>query len=285
MKWSFSQHGAFHRCQRQWFYRYVYASAVANDERRRDAHRLSKLVNMKAWRGKVVDDVISKAVIPSVGQRKELDLRRARQMAWNIFCSQKQMGLDGWVRNTGDFRGFLEVEQGSPPTQKAFDQAWSEIDCALHSFYRNDYILNTLREASTHRTQRRIPFCCNGTNLIAVPDVICFYSDRNPFIIDWKVQSNPIGNYWMQLATYALALVTCKPHKDWPSLPQALQASDIKLAEVQLLTGTVREHTLSDDDIEELQEIITCSATEMSLARRGLSPKDLHASAVSKKLV
>jgi len=277
MKWSFSQHNAFRRCQRQWYYRHIYASSRAKDEGRREAHRLSKLTNLKVWRGRIVDEVISNVVVPSIDQGFPVNLRAARQAAWNTFTEQQRLGLQPELVEGGGFKGFVEVEYGTPPAQEDFVKAWSEIDVSLHGFFRNSYVWEALGQASKCKPQRFIPFDCNGASLIAVPDVICFYTDRAPLIIDWKVQSNPVSNYWMQLATYALALTRCKPHRDWPVLPPRLCPSDVNLAEVQLLIETVRTHTVTQDEVEELEEMIACSAAEMSLARRGRAPKELCA--------
>jgi len=277
VRWSFSQYNTFQRCQRQWYYRHIYASSRALDEGRRNAYYLSKLTNVKAWRGKIVDNVISNVVVPAIDRGQSIDLQEARKAAWNRFTYQKQLGLQQGPIHSGDFRGFLEVENGSQPTQADFDNAWSDVGLALKSFFDCSFVWNALQKAHICKTQRLIPFSFDDASLIAVPDIICFYTERAPLIIDWKVQSNPIGNYWVQLATYALALTRCKPHCDWPAFPSDIGPSDIDLAEVQLLTNTVRTHVVTPEEVEELEEMIACSAAEMLLARRGMKPKDLCA--------
>jgi len=277
MKWSFSQHNTFRRCQRQWFYRYIYASSRANDEGRQEAYRLSKLVNIKAWRGKIVDAVLSDTVVPSIGRGRPADLETAREKAWDMFTEQKRRGLQPNLINGGDFWGFQEAESGVVLSQEKFDAAWHDIDVALHAFFRSAQLWDALTQASKCKTQCFISFSCPGANVIAMPDVICFYPDSSPLIIDWKVHSNPIGDYRTQLTTYALALTTCKPHKGWPALPPDLAPTDVTLIEAQLLTGTLRTHTVSEEEIEDLQEMIACSAAEILLARGGRAPKEMQA--------
>jgi len=276
MKWSFSQHQTFRRCQRQWFYKYVFASSRAKDERRQEAYRLSKLVNIKAWRGKIVDDVISKVVVPSIAHRRPVDLETAKDAALRRFEEQKALGFELARSQAGDFRGFLEVANGTGLTDRDFEAAWSDVEKALKGFFGNTYSWEMMEHATRLFAQRFLSFTSNGASIMAVPDVICFYRDQPPTVLDWKVQSNPIGNYWTQLATYALAITRCKPHKDWPVMPSGLAPADIELAEVQLLTSNVRGHTVTDDEVEEIEELIACSEAEIGLARRGLEPKKLR---------
>jgi hypothetical protein len=273
VKWSFSQHNAFKRCQRQWYFRHIYASSIAKDEGRREAYRLSKLTNLKAWRGKIVDSIISNLVVPAIDRGLSIDLQAASKAAWNRFSQQQQLGLQSAKVDDGDFRGFLEVEHGSPPTQADFDNAWSDVELALRSFFDCFFARNAIEKASTCKTQRRIPFSCDGASLIAVPDVICFYTESAPLIIDWKVQTNPVGNYWLQLATYALAVTRCTPHRDWPSFPRSLVPTDIELAEIQLLTHTVRTHTVTSEEVEEIEESKDMRAEDFPTAR---SPGTCH---------
>lgn len=244
---------------------------------RNEAQRLSKLTNLKAWRGKIVDAVISSAIIPSMDQGAPMDIESAQQIAWDIFQRQRVMGAEGKSIKSCDFSGFLEVEYGKTFTQEQFDGAWKEVQKALTTFFENSKIWGALLQAHSRKAQRIIPFNCNDVSLIAVPDVLCFYQNKAPLIIDWKVQSNPIGNYWMQLALYSMALVRCRPHSDWPCLPPELSPSDISLAEVQLLTGVVRKHAVSQNEIEELEDIIESSVTEILLAKEGRKPKELRA--------
>lgn len=277
MKWSFSQYNSFKKCQRQWYYHYIYASSKAKDKGRQEAFRLSKLINIKAWRGKIVDEVISNYVVRMIKNGVAPDLHAAQKKARIRFNEQRNLGQSAEPVRDGDFRGFLEVEYGIPIDDEVFDNAWNEIDLALQGFYNSTFVWEALKKADMCITQRYIPFSCNEASLIAVPDVICFYPDRNPLIIDWKVQSNPISDYWMQLATYALGLTTCTPHKDWPILPSRITPIDVELAEVQLLTEMVRIHKMKEDDLDELCELIAHSMAEMSLARDGRAFKDLLA--------
>jgi hypothetical protein len=66
MIWSVSTAKMFERCQRQWFFKTQLANAKAKDEARQRAYRLSKLQSVSAWRGSLVDQVLSQDVLPAL---------------------------------------------------------------------------------------------------------------------------------------------------------------------------------------------------------------------------
>ena len=66
----------FRRCQRQWCYDALVASAHAkHGSPRREVHLLSQLQSVAAWRGNIVDHVISRRLIPAL--EKGWDIRPA----------------------------------------------------------------------------------------------------------------------------------------------------------------------------------------------------------------
>jgi len=285
MKWSFSQHKAFKRCQRQWFYRSILANARAKDETRREARRLSKLMTVWAWRGKLVDAVLSDSVMPGIAAGRRVTVDQALAEARRMFEAQRQSGLRvaGPHQNcgaNGAFAGFVEVEYQQPFAEGAFESAWEDIERSIRNCFENTSLLDQVRAARRVITQRILSFSHDGASVIAVPDVICFFEDEPPLIVDWKVNRNPVRDFWLQLATYAIALTRCKPHKDWPPLPSAITPCDVRLAEVQLLTHGVREHVVSEEDIVQVSDLIYWSFQDMMLACGGqTSAKALRAEA------
>ncbi len=133
MRWSFSAHGSFRKCPRQWFYKKVYANGRAKDPQRREAHRLSKLDGIQAWRGKIVDAVISYTIIPSVAWKRPCGLETSKRKADELFDLQRTQRLNG----VGDGR-FLETEYGNPITEEMFQKARAEVHTALENFYRTE---------------------------------------------------------------------------------------------------------------------------------------------------
>ncbi len=86
----------------------VFASAKAKDPERREAHRLSKLETIQAWRGKIVDTVISHTIIPSIARRWPYSLAEAQRVAENLFVQQRALRLSRKWTGASNGVGFFE---------------------------------------------------------------------------------------------------------------------------------------------------------------------------------
>ena len=276
MVWSFSAHGSFRKCPRQWFYKKLYASSLANDPIRREAHRLSKLEGLLAWRGKIVDSVISESIVPSVSSKRTFTLDDAIRQANHLFAEQRARRM-----LSGEEGGFLESEYGIPLTEEMFGNALNEIHVALEKFYEADSVWSLLTSARVLIPQRTLSFRHGDSTIQVRPDLIAFYGPLAPVVFDWKVNARPLRDYWLQLVTGAIALTRCTPHRDWPNGATTQHGPhEIQLFEVQLLTGDVRVHRASAADVEEAEDFISASASEMHFACAGdasdhLGPDDL----------
>lgn len=94
MRWSYSASRSFRQCQRQWFFKNVVASARAKDPFRKRAYLLSKLQSVSAWRGRIVDDVISNLIIPQLNRGNLVSLREAKNRARDLFDDATEYDQD-----------------------------------------------------------------------------------------------------------------------------------------------------------------------------------------------
>jgi hypothetical protein len=155
MRWSYSASRSFRQCQRQWFFKNIVASARSSEPVRRRAYLLSKLQSVSAWRGKVVDEVISKTLIPSLNRRDTPTLKVVRQRARDLFDGQLDFALrhpindpDLRVSDEGeDFTLLYGMEYRQPPTEQEIEQAWTEIEQALANLYKMSSIREALKSA------------------------------------------------------------------------------------------------------------------------------------------
>ncbi|HZI58592.1 MAG TPA: hypothetical protein VFF39_17560, partial [Verrucomicrobiae bacterium] len=88
MIWSISDSKTFKRCQRQWFYKNIVGNGVAKDPLRRRIYLLSKLQSVSAWRGQIVDDIISTFIVPAVISKRRITLEQAKARAHDLFERQ-----------------------------------------------------------------------------------------------------------------------------------------------------------------------------------------------------
>jgi hypothetical protein len=282
MRWSYSASRSFRQCQRQWYFKNIVASARANEPIRRRAYVLSKLQSVSAWRGKIVDNVISKTIIPSLNRHERITLRIVKARARNLFDRQLAYALrhpigtrDLQVSAEGDdFTILYGMEYGEAPTEQEIQQAWTEVEQALTNLYAMDGVRGALKAAEYVIAQRALQYdLMDGVTVLAYPDAIAFRSKEPPFIIDWKVHAFGQNDAWLQLAIYAIALSRSK-HSDFPA-HFSCGAKDILLLEAQLLTESLREHHLGEDQIEEAEEYIITSAYEIACLTEGRKYADL----------
>lgn len=283
MVWSFSSSRMFRKCQRQWFFKNHVASARAKDAFRKEAYYLSKLQSLYAWRGNIVDTVLSNTIIPALngGQtpRLSLSLQKARALFDDqlTFAQQRRIREPGMTQERGGsaFAALHAVEYGEMITEDELFQAWNDIEQALTRFFEMDELSQMFRASSQLIAQRPLSFSYNGTAVRMVPDVIVFYPNLPPTIIDWKVHTFGMQNYRLQLASYAIALTQCKPHVDFPRTLSKYSAHHVDLLEVQLLTKVQRQYVLTETDVETVYSYIARTAREMALALNGETQKTL----------
>lgn len=238
--------------------------------------------SVSAWRGSLVDQVLSQEMIGANCYDVEELVCRARL----LWAKQLKFGREHRARETGmtqtkggdSFAAFYDVEYGDGVSEAVAEQAWQEIEGAIRNLFEMKSLLMDLRRASRVIAQRPLTFDFGENQVRAVPDVIAFYHNEPPLIVDWKVHAFATKDYRLQLALYALALLQVKPHRDFPRQLKAWQISQVRLVEVQLLKGCVRSYTLDETDIEELQDALAVGITHIKLASRGKTGKDLELS-------
>ncbi|MBI1282206.1 MAG: hypothetical protein GC179_29030 [Anaerolineaceae bacterium] len=272
--WSFSSSRLFRKCQRQWYFKTHVAAARAKDPYRREAFLLSKLQTIYAWRGSIVDQVILMRYVPTLKRGQQILRSDLLKYAKEIFDRQLKYALANRLREEGmkiteagdSFAAFFSVEYCEEITQKEIDIAWQDIELALDNLLSMKDLYARLLEATHLIPQRSLSFTIDGVNAQGTPDLIAFFADYPPLIIDWKVHTFASNDYRLQLALYALALTSCKPHKDFPKDPLCYQLTELQLTEIQLLTNQQRHYQLTDTDVYAASNYISRSALDMNLA-------------------
>ena len=285
MQWSISDARIFRKCQRQWYYRRCLASPTAKDPRRREAWILSKLNTISAWRGMIVDQVIEEVVVSALINRRSFSLERAETRGRELFDGQLAFASRHGVRDPGlrsskvgdAFAAFYCVEYGLPIPQEELTQAWEDIRVALANSQSILRQLNAWKGVWGVKAQRQLTIELFGASLKATPDLIVFFEKEPPLIVDWKVHSFGVHDYFLQLATYAIVLHRVKPHVDFPSGPRRWAAHDTQIKEAQLLTNHLRDYPMNATDIASVQTFIAESVTAMTCAVDGHSLEELSA--------
>ena len=252
----------------------------------RDIYLLSKLQTISAWRGSIVDKAIETSLVPALKAGRPGSLQQCLIRARQLFDAQRAFALRHGLRDDGlkptkvgdEFAAFLAVERGEEISDEEFATAWGDIEQGLNNLFDMTDLLNDLRQAEFLMPQRALQFKHGEVTVKAVPDLVAFYRSKPPLIVDWKVHFFGARDYWLQLATYALALSRCSPHKDFPRSFRGCEPTAVRLIEVQLLTNKLREHEFDDNDVATIEDYIAASAARMTLAVDGKKCNDLSAS-------
>ena len=164
MFWSISESGTFRRCQRQWYFKNLLSSATAKDPVRRTAYLLSKLQSISAWRGGVVDTVISTTILPAVRARRTIVLDEAKRQARDIFDRQLAFARCHPLHKSGlspakiksNFAAFHAMEYGGVIADDEVERAWAEIEQALKNLFGMRELAAELKSA-TYLIGQRAP--------------------------------------------------------------------------------------------------------------------------------
>jgi PD-(D/E)XK nuclease superfamily len=271
---SYSEARQFRQCQRKWFFKNVHASWNAKDPSRREAFVLSKLQSLNAWRGTIVDKVLSTTVLPRIQQRGSVTARETIAAAQQLFDVQHKFASLHRVREPGlrvgahgdAFAAWHDVEYGEPPSVADLDQAWMEIETSLQNALAMTDLIADLRRRNVI-VQPRLFHDLDSVKVTATPDVAAFGRDQTVKIIDWKVHSFGLRAAKQQLALYAGVLHRGQRQTYFPFDPRQVPIAHIALCEVQLLNNEIHDYTVTDDDIDEVFDEIFESAELMRLAR------------------
>lgn len=286
MIWSFSDGRMFRRCQRQWYFKKAVASATANDPLRREAYLLSKLSSIHAWRGKLVDQVIERSIIPAIRARTKVTLQDALRAADKLFDTQLAFALAHKVmapnfkasEHEHDLAAFFVVQYGEPPSQADVDKAREEVHKALKNLFQSaqfEVLRKIIKSANALAAQCSISFPYMGATVRAVPDLICLFRSEPPLIIDWKVHHFGVHDYYHQLVAYAIVLTRCGEHKALPREMRSCAPHQVRLFECQLLKDEARQHVIDQNDIDSVEERMAGEICEMLSAVDGKKNKEL----------
>jgi hypothetical protein len=276
----------FRKCQRQWYYKKCLANALAKDPLRHEAYLLGKLSSIHAWRGKVVDQVIERSIVPALRSRSRVTLDDALQAADTLFDTQLAFALAHRVMDPGfkksehehDFAAFFEVQYGKPPSEDNIAKARDEVHQALRNLFKSEQfegLRKVIKSANSIEAQCTLSFSYMGATVRSVPDLICLFRSEPPLIIDWKVHHFGVHDYYQQLVAYAIVLIRSGEHRSLPRAMRNCEPPAVRLYECQLLKNEARQHIINQDDIDAVEERMACEIWEMLSAVDGITNADL----------
>lgn len=262
MTWSPSMHKTLNRCTRQWYFKHKAAHSLAkNDPERIEITRLSKLKTIQAWRGGIVDQIISELIIQRIRRKEDLSATKILLTARKVFDKQFLLATGHSMGNgfKPEF-SFVDFEYGRVITEDIKGESWREIELAINNFLNDEALIQELRGAEMLLPQWVLQFQHDGVNVKAIPDLIAFSSVSAPKIYDWKVHTEGIHANEMQLLSYAVALTRARPQDRYAEYLLGINPSEIALTEVQLIAdgvGHKRSYQANEENVKRVEDLIS----------------------------
>lgn len=262
MRWSFSSHRTFRRCQRQYFFGSIAANHKTKDRTRKEAYLLKQVKQLSAWKGSIIHQGIHKFVIPYLVERKSIDWPAVsdktldlakRQFAFSKALKYRQPGIA--KSHHDDYCILAEHDRGEDVTIGTIDEIYNEIAACLNSPAFQKEIIPFVEGHKRYYPEHNLSHEYEGAQVKAVADLIFIRPSGNVAIVDWKYeQDSSFGDHKQQVALYGWIL-----QHSWNNLKPEL----IELYEVQLREGRIVRHDFNATVMEELEDLMFQSIHEI----------------------
>jgi hypothetical protein len=287
MRWSVSGSRVFLQCPRKWFFGSMFANSRCKDRNRKEAHRLKQLQSVHSWRGKLVDQVISEFIVPKLNRHENVDLVEVMARADTLFESQLRYAKShlgqtpetNGAESSSDVQcSLFELEYNGELDQGLIDRAREEVRVSLSNLLSSRLMTDVTANGVYLVAQRTLQFRFANVSVSCTPDLIAFFPNRPPSIVDWKVQAPKHKEHWTQLGVYGVALSRATPHKDFPdsSRPHLVDPTKIGIVEFQLLRNQEIQYSLMQDDIVDIEDYIYTTSNRMLRMMNGSDTSEIR---------
>lgn len=273
MKWSINKSKMFSKCQRKWYFSEIVAQPRSKKGIRREVYLLKQLKSIYAWRGSLVDTVIHKFVTPVLLHHNLPDETEVLEYALRLMNSQICFGKEQKYKcfnitksSSGDNHcAFYDLEYNGKLDEESLKKAGDDIILSLKNLLSSELIVRIAKDNKYVISQRSLSYRSFDVTVVCVPDMIVFFENRPPIILDWKVHTHGNSDAWLQLGVYSVALSNITAHKDFPGnfAAFAKDTSQTELIEFQLLKNVQRKYSITGDDVLDIEDYMFKSITEM----------------------
>lgn len=284
VRWSYSTINTLRQCNRKYYFAQIMATHGHKTAVRRKAYELKKMQNLTMWKGSVVDKFMEKTIIPSIRDKKELDFMRFANEAVELAKSQFRFSQTKAYNDAGLKKGeadnefcILDIhELGKPYNETELAEAYYTIKQAIENIPTIQMPDGTLLITYLKDCNQLVPNVTNwkveieNARLSPQIDLIA-YHDYKPVIIDWKLSDSYIADYSRQLIICGVTVYL----KRLEGAKTPYNYSDIKLYEVNLLNGTVKQHEFLEERINEIIDYINQTGKDLGLLSVGYEEADI----------
>jgi PD-(D/E)XK nuclease superfamily len=262
MEWNISKISTLLQCHRKFYFNYEAASFHFAYPLRRKAYELSKMQSLKMWQGSLVDYCITNMVVPIYRDRQSPDYNKIANDLVSIAKKQFAFSANGHYK----LQGITKNEVGADfLILDVHENGVNYLPDEVEQIYKNIYeIIVKFPSYESPDSQKTMHQYLSGASFLR-PDVRYFAYDfdgvkikpqidlvrhngKTLDIIDWKVSAQENADYSKQLTLEAIVTYHCTKKwyldRNWTPVPTI---QDVKLYEVNLLHGTVKQHPFNKE--------------------------------------
>ncbi len=281
MKWSVSSARIFLQCPKKWYFETIFANSRSGNPQRKEAAFLKRLHSIYSWRGKLVDQVISRYIVARINRHELTTKEGALSYADSLMKAQLEFARGKMYRNpeaktsSYDYCALLEFENGCSVSEEQLERVSKEVECSVLNLL-NSSLFSEIGNGTYLVAQRPIQFQFADMTVKCTPDLITLYKGKAPMIVDWKTETLGNKEHWLQLGIYGVALSRITPHKDFTCSESDLSdPTKMRLVEFQLLSNRKSEYVITNEDITEIEDYIYSSSAAMQQLIHGKPPEEL----------
>jgi len=256
-EWNVSKLAVLRQCHRKFYFAYELAEWHFTYPVRRKAFELSKMKTLKMWQGDLIDQAITKKVIPVYKRKQTPDYKQIADELVALAKRQFLFSKNGYykdpqidVSEAGMDRLTLDIHEANVPFEQADVEAvYSNIHQIILAFpnYGSPEKGKTMNEylsAATHLRAdvRYFKYLYNDIQIKPQVDLVR-HAGRFTDVIDWKVSESDTADYEKQLTLEGIAVFHGIKNwfiqRKWVPLP-TLQ--NYQLFEINLMNGAIKQH-------------------------------------------
>lgn len=286
VKWSYTAVNTLRECNRKYYFSNVLATHGRKNPLRRKAYELKSMQNLTMWRGSVVDKFMETTVIPLINEKEHLDFDSLAQQAVALAKRQFEYSrLEIYADPTtskgevgADFC-ILDIHAiGKEYTEEEIIEAYSTIHEAVLRLPQilmpdGQLLIEYLKKcnALTPNVNNWVVYV---ENAMVKPQIdLIAYKNWKPVVIDWKLSESYTSDYSNQLIICGITVYLKRLEKiDKPKY----EYSDIKLFEVNLLSGIVKEHEFAEGKINRIIDDINLTSKDIYLLTNNDAEVDIE---------
>lgn len=286
VNWSNSAVNTWSTCNRKYYFANILSSHGWKDLLKRKTYELKTMQSLTMWRGTVVDKFMEKFVIPLVIAKKPLDFEELAEQAVELAKAQFLFSESKMYRNkdlvmsdADNERCILDIhELNVPYTEAQLLQCYEDIrlgikNVPLTRMPDGTLLIDFLKNAKAMTpNMQKLRANIHDATINPQIDLLLYDADWKPVVIDWKLSNSYVSDYSRQLQIAGLTVKMVR-EKNPDKPPYTYE--DIRLFEVNLYKGEVKEHPFEEEDINDLIDYIYLTSQDIKLLRDGKEVADI----------